>query len=399
MKPLHIAHIAPYYYPSVGGVEYTVQHLAESLSARGHQVDVLTTLRSNQPHKRPLMRSIDRLNGANVYRYPSWMSVGHMSFFPGIWRRLAREHYEIVHMHALRHPHTLIGLLSALRHRSAAVLQGHSHFIAGLPVKNLIYKCFDALVFPTCYRKLAAVVALTRSEKEGFIQRRIRPSQIEVIPNAVREPFFHPQDPSSFQEKHRLDGKKVLLFLGRIVPDKRVDLIIRALPDVVNQVPSAVFVAAGPQQENCRRYIRLASDLGVGDRVRFVGELDEDEKRQALTAADVFVLASDYEAFGLGIAEAMAAGKPVIATRTPGPMEIVRNGTTGLLVDRNSPAAIAEKAILLLQHIGFARALGEAGRRHALEKFSPQKVILQVEHLYYRLAAQRAARFAGRFKI
>jgi glycosyltransferase involved in cell wall biosynthesis len=112
------------------------------------------------------------------------------------------------------------------------------------------------------------------------------------------------------------------------------------------------------------------------------------ELRQALAAADMLVLPSDYESFGLVIAEAMAAGKPVVATRSPGPSAVVRHGVTGYLVAHEDYGGIARHAIHLLENPLLAKAMGEAGRCEA-EQYRVDGIIDRFESLYVELLANR----------
>ncbi len=388
MQRLSIAHLTPYYAPSIGGVEYVAQYLAEGLARRSHCVDVLTTLRSNHKPACNGLVPMETMNGVRVHRFPHLLSLGHMSFFPGVLMRMHREGYGIVHMHSLRHPHTILGALHGLKYGCVPILHGHAHFTAGDPLKSMAYRMADRILFPACYQRLSHVVAITESEKTAYIRRGITASKISVIPNCVLDEFFQPSDSGAFRYKHRLHGSRIILFIGHIQHAKRVDLIIRALQEVRQRISNVQFVAAGPDQGAMHQCRRLAESLNVGQSVRFFGELDPPELRQALAAADMLVLPSDYEAFGIVIAEAMAAGKPVIATRSPGPSAVVRHGVTGYLVAHEDYGGIARHAIQLLENPLLAKAMGEAGRCEA-EQYRVDGIIDRFENLYLELLANR----------
>ena len=104
---LKIAQITPYYYPSIGGVEKVVQIISEGLVKRDHSVDVLTTKRNHKGEAPISNPPTETINGVNIFRYKSYFHMGHMSVFPGSFSQIKHNQYDVVHFHALRHPHTL----------------------------------------------------------------------------------------------------------------------------------------------------------------------------------------------------------------------------------------------------------------------------------------------------
>lgn len=388
MMRLKIAHVVPYYSPSIGGVEFVCKALSEGLSARGHSVDVLTSFRCNQNAEGQRLPPTETMHGVQVRRFRHLFAVGHMSFFPGAWTHLLRGNYHIVHMHAIRHPHTLLGGMKRLNSRCATLLQGHAHFDSSSALKALVYRMADMVLFPMCYRRLSGMVAITESEKQEYVRRGMEEAKITLVPNGVPDEFFQPSDSAAFRRKHKLYRNPIILFIGRLQPAKRIDLVIRALPKITHRVPDAVFVAVGPDQGTMMQLLHLADTLNVRQSVRFLGQIEALEIRQAIAAADVVVLPSDYEAFGRCIVEAMAAGRPVVAARSPGPSEIIRHGVTGYLFDSGDHGAIERHVIPLLERSALTQTIGDAARC-AAEKYRMGGIIHQVENVYMKLVTTR----------
>jgi len=161
-------------------------------------------------------------------------------------------------------------------------------------------------------------------------------------------------------------GKRIVLSVGRLVPHKGFDVLIRAMPQVLARVPETVcvIVGDGPQREALRA---LAHAEGVADRVHFTGRVPD--TRPYYAACDVFAMPNrsvaetgDVEGFGIAFLEASAAGKPVIGGRAGGTADAVRDGETGLLMDPTDLNVVAGAVIHLLTDGEFAARLGRAGR-------------------------------------
>src|SRR2546425_10083010 len=184
---------------------------------------------------------------------------------------------------------------------------------------------------------------LARSVLE-FLGCRALSGDVRVVPLGTAPSRFRPGiDPEPVRRKHGLDGGPWLLTVARLDFHKGIDTVIRALPAIRAAFPTARYAVAGigSRRESLEA---LVSELGLGDAVRLLGFVPDDELPALYNAADVFVLASRrydllVEGFGIAIAEASASGLPVIASRSGGIPESVREGETGFLGDADDPAA------------------------------------------------------------
>jgi phosphatidyl-myo-inositol dimannoside synthase len=159
-------------------------------------------------------------------------------------------------------------------------------------------------------------------------------------------------------------GSRMLLTVGRLIssePGKGVDSVIRILPEVLRAVPDVFFmiIGGGDLQVSLEELARAGP---ARDRILFVGKQKLDQLKGYYSRSDVFVMPSRQEGFGIVFAEAMAAGKPVIAGDRGGASEVVRDGVTGFLVNPDDPIALIERLIQILQDDTLRRKLGEAGR-------------------------------------
>ena len=189
----------------------------------------------------------------------------------------------------------------------------------------------------------------------------------------------------------------VVLCPARLDPQKNHAVLLRAFAEIVAELPDVRLLLAGGRQLGSAAYVaglhRLSVELGLAKRVEWLGV--RDDVPRLLAAADVVVLASDWEGLGLVLLEAMAARRPVVATRVGGVPEVVADGATGLLVLPGSVSALAGALRDLLRDPARARAMGEAGARRLAEDFGPERMRRETLALYAEVLGERAARRAA----
>ncbi|MBC8249052.1 MAG: glycosyltransferase family 4 protein [Anaerolineales bacterium] len=201
------------------------------------------------------------------------------------------------------------------------------------------------------------------------------PARIRVIHPSVNTQRFHPQiDGSAVVARHHLQGKSVILTVARLVERKGIDVVIRAMPKVLEAIPDAVYlvIGTGPYQEKLER---LARESGLEGKVIFVGRVPDEELPYYYGACDLFVLLSrtlvdkgEIEGFGIVFLEAGACGKPVIGGKGGGTSEAIEDGVTGLLVDPLDVNEISNAIVRVLEDEELARRLGENGRKRAAKQ-------------------------------
>lgn len=230
-------------------------------------------------------------------------------------------------------------------------------------------------------RHIHHFIAVSQAVRDGIVSRREAPaSHITVIPNGIF-PDLGALQPASVvrAELGIADSQPLVVSAGRLEPEKNPGLLLEAMALVTGAVPHAVCVLAGDGSlENALR--ERTGSLGLGDMVRLPGFCSD--VNSLLNAADVFVLPSSVESFGLVLVEAMALEKPVIATQVGGPLEIVADGVTGLLVPPADPAAMAEAIRALLADPERRRAMGEAGRARFEAQFTAERMARETVEVY-----------------
>lgn len=218
-----------------------------------------------------------------------------------------------------------------------------------------------------------------------------------VIPNGVSVPLQtgDREHVKSVRRRYAADGERLLFFVGRLVHEKGVDLLVRALPAVLAAHPSTVLVVAGKGPERERLGV-LAQELGVAARVRFAGHISDEERNTLYQAADAAVIPSRYEPFGIVALEAMALGAPLVAARAGGLAEVVEHGRTGLLFQPGDLHSLAEQLLALLNTPSLGQAMARRARQAVAERYTWSRIAdttLDVYRLV--LDAAKAARDAA----
>lgn len=200
---------------------------------------------------------------------------------------------------------------------------------------------------------------------------------VSCIPNAVDERFFC---------ENRMAGENVVLFAGRVTPLKRVMDLVKAFALVVKQIPSAQLRIAGEMSSD-RAYVRSIqqwiSDARLEQHVHLLGPLPETKILQEFAGCNILALASVQESAPMVIAQAMAASKPVVATRVGGVAEMMgESGTRGILVNAGDIQRLAEAMIHLLEDRDLQAQMGQSGHAFALENFHPRIVARRTADIY-----------------
>jgi phosphatidyl-myo-inositol dimannoside synthase len=207
----------------------------------------------------------------------------------------------------------------------------------------------------------------------GELEVPVTPGLVRTVPLGADPDFFRPGvDVAEVRERYGLGSRRWLLSVARLTRHKGIDTALRAVALLAEQYPDLGYLAVG-SGEDLSRLQELAAELGVADRVRFLTEVPDRDLPALYNSAAVYLGASRLmeqrvEGFGISLVEASACGRPVVAGRSGGIPEAVRDGETGLLVDAESAEALAAAVRRLLDDAALAARLGAAGR-HAVETY------------------------------
>ena len=358
--------ISSRFHPFIGGVENVVLNLAREFIARGHKVLIIAS-RMGPAHK-----PSEIIEGVSVRR---------------IWLNLPRSFLGFLAFPA-RSALGLIALVGQIRKFQPDVINYHfpddssvyvylaiSHYPLILNIHGNDLQIFGRKPWYRFFLKKLVRSAKSIVVNSGYIKDELgkgfpeAQEKTQIIPNGVGEEFFSLgkdgpcEGAFSSLPKGRVFPDRYTLFLGRLVPKKGVDVLIRAFAKARNELKNGLVIAGdGPERTKLENIVREAN---LERRVTFTGNQTGQAKLDLIRKADFAVIPSRREPFGLVTLELMAAGKAIIASRTGGLKELLENGQTALLFESENIEDLAEKMIELEKDPELRKRLGEAGRLKA----------------------------------
>ena len=388
---MKVAQLATRYPPAPGGVEQHVAEIAPRLHARGHAVDVYTSdLYREFPGMQRLAESVpreERTAWGAIHRLPVWSLPGelHYTFFRGLREALARDRPEVVHAHTYGTNQVAAAHRHHRRFGTPFVLTAHFHpiwSIEGGWLRHRLRGFYDRRVAAGVVRDAARVIVQTREEERLLRSLEIPLPPLEIIPPGYRPLPSPPAGAPTFQERYRVPGPFVL-FVGRLASNKGLLDLAEAFAVLARADASAQLVIVGEDGGQRAPLEAKVRALGVADRVRVLGHVDDDAVlAAAYREARLTVLPSEYEAFGLVLLESLAAGTPVVASKVGGIPEFVEDGRAGLLVPPRTPSALAEAIVRVWSDRDLARRLGAYGRDQVVPRFQWDGLVEKLDAVY-----------------
>ncbi len=358
--------------PQAGGAEAHLHETFGRLTQRGHEVTLLASGWKG-------CEARAELDGIEVHRAGAryTFSLAAPRYFR---RRLRKRHFDVVVEDLNKVP-------LFTRYWTHAPVVALVHHLFGLTAFKEAWFPLAAATWllerpiPFVFRS-APTIAVSASTREDLGHRGLDGERIEVIPNGIDLALYTP-GPASMRT-----SEPSLLFLGRVKKYKRVDLLMRAVALLESEGLSVTLRVAGSGDDR-PRLDRIALNLGISDRVHFLGFVDEVRKLELFRTSWLHALTSPNEGWGISIMEASACGTPSIASDAPGLRESVVDGETGLLVPHGDVRALADSIASLLNDERRRESMGRQARSFA-EGFSWDESADRVEAFLHRVVAGSA---------
>lgn len=353
-----VAVVVPYFAPKVGGVESYAERLARAVQAAPDlDVLVVTTAAGRRTVR-------DDVRGLPVVRLAPWLTVSNTPVSP-LWplqlRRLLDRHgVDLVSVHSPV-PYLADVTCAVAGRRRPVVLTYHAGSLAkGVPGVDTLLRGYERHVLPRVFARADALVAVSDTSLAA------RVPGARTIPPGVDTGVFTPGPARTVPP--------TVLYVGRIERSsawKGIDVLLRAFVGIARRLPAARLELAGGG-DAVGGFRRRAAELGIADRVDFLGVLSGADLVDAYRRASVVALPSltEAESFGMALAEGMSCGRPVVGSRVGGIPGVVTDGRDGLLVPPGDPAALATACLRVLTDSDLADRLGRAGRRTAVSRFA-----------------------------
>jgi L-malate glycosyltransferase len=384
-------------YPTYGGSGIVGAELGLELAKRGHSVHFISyapPMRlGNTPRERVYFHAVE------MFTYPLFEYPPYTDALASKLREVAIEQsLDLIHVHYAI-PHAVSAylareMLRPERHLPVVTtLHGTDITLVGRDPSFLSITKFSI-------EQSNAITTISNYLKQATRDEFCVECPIEVIYNFIDADYYRREPDELLRRSIAPAGEKIILHISTFRPVKRITDCIRVIAhmrDLENGNDShfgvkLLMCGDGPERTEAEA---LAWKLGVGENVIFAGKQPQAQIRDYLSIADLLLLPSETESFGLVALEAMACEVPVIATRVGGLPEVVLEGETGYLFGIGEVQGMARRGLEILRDEGERRRLGERGREVALANFTSEKIIPQYEKLYESIVAGQTARPCG----
>lgn len=338
----------------------------------------------------PLDRFIE-VDGERVRYFPRQTTKYEFSAPMLRWLRTHVRRYDIVHTHGLFGFAPLAAAWCARAARVPYIMRPAGVLDTwGLRNKSRLVKALSLRLLEGPLLCSAAAVHFTTPLEQARAAALALPIRPIVLPTGVDMDASTEETLSEPPDAPALHGKRMILYLARIHPIKRVDVLLRAYAGLDKRQSAALVIAGDGDAALVGQLKQLAVDLGLGNEVHWIGFAQGELKRWLLSRAALFVLPSASENFGMAVVEAMNAGRPVVVTTGCGLADFVGRHGAGLVVD-GSVEALRSALADLLGNERQRVTMGEAGRAAAQRELSLDAFAARLEHLYRSVLASRAA--------
>jgi len=378
-------------YPSYGGSGVVGAELGLELAQRGHQVHFISYASpmrledGGRDHERVRFHPVNML-AYPLFEYPPYA----LALASKLCEVAHRESLDLIHMHYAI-PHAVSAYLA----REMCKASRYLPFVTTLHGTDITLVGRDPSFLPITrfgIEQSDRVTAISNYLRQATFDTFAVSTPIEVIYNFIDAEFYRRRPDPSLKRRIAPHGEKIILHISTFRPIKRITDCIEILARIRAEGPSARLVMCGDGPERAEAQA-LAAKLNVSEDVIFAGQQPQSMIREYLSIADLLLLPSQSESFGLVALEAMACEVPVIATRVGGLPELIEDGATGLLFPVGDVEAMAAGAISLLSDQTQSQQFGRRGREVAVARFSADKIIPEYEALYTGLTG--SARPAG----
>jgi glycosyltransferase involved in cell wall biosynthesis len=328
------------------------------------------------------LRVFPNLSNTLAYRFQLFLPLGLDQYL--------REHageFDIAHLHACRNVPGVIAARHLLDARVPYVLEPNGTAPV-IEQRKLAKRGFDAVAGRRVLANAARLVAVSDAERLQLLRLRVDPAAIRLVPNPIDlDEFARPIPRGHLRRKLGVGSEQIVMFLGKITPRKRVDVLARAFARLNRK--DTWLVIAGNDIGTGKQLRELTVELGIESRTRFAGLLRGDERLQALADADVVVYPSQHEIFGLVPLEALLAGSPVVVADDSGCGEVVRTVGGGLVTPLGDVERLAGAIGTMLDAGAEWRSAAARAADRVRAQYGDRVVCDQLEQVYNEVLGER----------
>jgi glycogen synthase len=371
---------------NVGGLSQHVYELSRALVEEGIQVDVITSGGEKVPER-------ETMEGIDVFRVNTFQESTGRDFIDWVQRlnfailekgaMLSNEKnkYDLIHAHDWLAAYAARSLKYIYTTPLLATIHA-TEFGRNNGLHNDEQRNISELEWWLTYEAWKVICCSRYMKDELQNVFKLPEEKIEIIPNGIRPEAYQPSDERTIMETLPVDThEKIIFYIGRLVKEKGVQVLIDAAPAILGRFPNTKFVIAGkgPFEESLQAQARY---LGLEEKVHFLGYVNDEARNSLYDSASVAVFASLYEPFGIVALEAMASGTPVVVSSVGGLDEIIEHEKDGLKVYPGDPNSLAEQICRFLGNEDWAASIAEKGYEKAVSNYSWKKIAQSTSKVY-----------------
>lgn len=365
---MKILQVCPYFYPYLAGQERYVLQLSKKLFKHGDHVEVFTTNHSNLPRFEVIENiSVHRFNMISA-PLNNPISIDFLNAFNKM------KSFDVIHIH---NEHSFVSFMTCVYNivlKKPIVLTCHGQLKFGSSFKDLFEKLYSKTIGRFIFNSTTKIIALSKDDKNYIASFGIDDDKILILPNAIDVDYLEKCVSNSeiYNElRSKYADKKLVLYVGRIIPRKGIEYLIKSIGIVAQKYNDVLFILIGDgEYEQTAK--QLCEDTGVSNHVLFLSALSDESLFSYYKSAQIFILPSLSEGLPTTILEAMYFNTPVISTNIPG----IRNHfkDVALLVSPKNEYELAEKIIKLFDENELASTLSVNGKSYVFNNYTWDRV-------------------------
>lgn len=379
----------------VGGLARHVMELSEALVRLGHEVDVITSSWDEDARE-------EVMNGVHVHRVASSGLAArdiidsamllNFSFLEEALRlSLLRKQFDLIHAHDWLVAYAAKALKHAWKRPLIATIHA-TEFGRNQGLHNDLQRKISDVEWWLTYEAWRVICCSEFMKREINYVFQTPLDKIDVIPNGVRPNSLQVTNSAGLEEFRRqfaAPGEKIVFHMGRLVHEKGSSVLLEAIPNVLSRCHNTKFIIAGsgPAEGYLHRRVH---ELGIADRVHFVGHVGDEMRNRLLAIADVAVFPSLYEPFGIVALEAMAAKVPVVVSDTGGLAEIIRHAENGYKAYPGDVRSLADNIAAALLAEDFSKKLARAAYYEVVVRYDWDQIAADTVQVYERVLSEFA---------
>ncbi len=367
-------------YPTYGGSGVVATELGLELAARGHEIHFISyavPVRMTEAAERIHFHEVDMLNYP-LFDHPPYA----LALATQMHNVAVNESLDLLHVHYAI-PHSVSAYLAR-----AMLAPRRLPFVTTLHGTDVTLVGMDRAYLPITRFSIEVsdgVTAISNYLREVTVREFQTTRNIDVIPNFVNCDVFQPAAGKTRRAEFAKEDEKVVVHLSNFRPVKRLCDVVEIFSLIRKEIPAKLLlIGDGPDRASAEWLVR---EKGLASDAIFMGK--QNQVQDLLNVADVLLLPSDLESFGLAALEGMACGVPAICSRVGGVPEVIQDGVEGYLVPVRDVKTMAARALEILTSPERQKQMGSAARRRALSHFCASKIIPMYENLYEQVLAGR----------